>query len=689
MTATEIVFGALGYTLAATAFLLLALLLVLNFRQRLRGLSLAVAALTTAVWAGAYVAGTTWFLLAPFHVFALEFFQDAAWLIFLSGLLSGAVGGPQFKYLRYAGVFVAASILIVGSGFEIAFQNGYAVVGASRFLVMGSLLTALAGLISIEQIYRNARESQRRGLRYLCLGVGAMFAYDLFLYSNAILVGEISALFWSARGYVVALCMPLIALAVGRSPAWTTGVFVSRQIVFYSATVFGAGIYLTFIGFAGFYIRTYSTEWGPLAQVVFFSAAALSLFIFLFSDLTRARLRVFISKHFYENKYDYRKEWLRLIDTLTSTEEALPLKKRAIKALAQIIDAPSGLLWLRSPEAGEFRAASNWNINAPNACIAADDSLPEFLRQSGWIVDLREYHGDPSHYNSLQLSDDVLGLEQPAFVIPLFNDADLLGFVTLSEPMSNASLNYEDRDLLKTAGMQVASYLAQEQVNERLAQGRQFEAYNRLTAYIMHDLKNVIAQQSLVVDNAQKHKNNPEFVEDAIETIRGGVARMRRVIEQLKQSSVEHALKRVEVNAIIEKAVSQCADHVPVPKARLCDSRVWVRADPERLQMAVFHSIRNAQDATEAAGDVSVHLSHTTDECRITVTDTGCGMDEAFVRERLFKPFDSTKGTQGMGIGAYQIRETVQSIGGSVNIDSVVGRGTKIVLTLKTAGSQH
>ncbi len=684
MSAPDFVFGSLGYGLAGAAYLLLALLLVTNFRQRARGLLLVGAALATVVWGGVYAAGNIWFLLEPIQIFTLEFVHDAAWLMFLAGLLSGAVGGRQFRYVRYAGVLIAISILAVGTGFEIAFRYGYAVAGASQFLVMGSLLTALAGLISIEQIYRNARESQRRGLKFLCLGVGAMFAFDLFLYSNAILVGEISPLFWSARGYVVALCMPLIAMAVGRSPTWSAGVFVSRQIVFYSATVFGAGIYLTLIGLAGYYVRTYSTEWGPLAQVVLFSAGVIALFIFLFSDLTRARLRVFISKHFYENKYDYREEWLRLIETLTSTEEALPLKKRAIKALAQIVDAPSGLLWSRSEEANEFRVASNWNTNAPNGCFAADDSLPEFMQQTGWIVEVREYLIDPSHYKSLELSTDLLGLERPAFVVPLFNDADLLGFVTLSETASNGNLNYEDRDLLKTAGMQVASYLAQDQANERLAQGRQFEAYNRLTAYIMHDLKNVIAQQSLVVDNAQKHKNNPEFVEDAIATIQGGVTRMRRVIEQLQQGSVERALKRVEVNSIIKKAVSQCSDHVPVPKAQVGKSRVWVRADPERLQMALFHSIRNAQDATEPDGEVSVVLSNSAGECHITVNDTGCGMDEAFVHERLFKPFDSTKGTQGMGIGAYQIRETIQSIGGSVEVDSVVGRGTSVTLKLKT-----
>ena len=687
MNASGFAFGSLGYALAGATYLLLSLLLFTNFRQRSRGLLLASAALVTVVWAGAYAGEAVFYVLAPFHYFVLEFVRDAAWLMFLAGLLRGAVGGLQFLYLRYAGVIIAMSILFVGIVVEIAFRHGYASAGAARFLVTGSLLTALAGSISVEQIYRNARVSQRRELKFLCLGIGAMFAFDLFLYSNAILAGQISSLFWNARGYVVAFCMPLIVLALRRSPAWSAGVFVSRQIVFYSATVFGAGIYLTVIGLAGYYIRSFSSDWGPLAQVVSISAGVIALSVFLFSDITRARLRVFISKHFYENRYDYRKEWLQLIDTLTSAEEGLPLKKRAIKALSQIVDAPSGLLWLRSADADEFRVASNWNTNAAQGCFSADNSLPEFLQQSGWIIDVREYRVAASRYKSLALSTDSLGLENPAFVIPLFNNAELLGFVTLSAPMSGTNLNYEDRDLLKTAGMQVASYLAQERANERLAQGRQFEAYNQLTAYIMHDLKNIIAQQSLVVDNAQKHKNNPEFVEDAIETIKGGVARMRRVIEQLQQGSVQGTLQRVEVNSIIKKAVSQCADHVPVPKAQGVDSPVWVRADPDRLLMAVFHAIRNAQDATEPEGEVSVVLSSSADECDITVNDTGCGMDEAFVHERLFKPFDSTKGTQGMGIGAYQIRETIHSIGGSVEVDSVVGRGTTIILRLRPEDS--
>ncbi len=246
-------------------------------------------------------------------------------------------------------------------------------------------------------------------------------------------------------------------------------------------------------------------------------------------------------------------------------------------------------------------------------------------------------------------------------------------------------LNFEDHDLLKTAGQQIASYLAQEQSTEQLAEGRQFEAYNRLTAYIMHDLKNLIAQQSLVVANAKRHKKNPKFIDDAVATIEGGVTRMRRVIEHLQQSSIDQRQEKVELGKLIMQAVSQCADRQPIPKTHIGDEQIWVRADRERLLMALYHGIRNAQDATGADGEVSVELEPNGANCTIRIIDTGAGMDELFVRERLFKPFDSTKGTQGMGMGAYQIRETVRAIGGEVRVQSELDKGTRLVLELRRA----
>ncbi len=674
----------IGYGLASLVFLVLALLLVTTFRGRAHSGVLLIAAVISAIWGLglAYDAATGSLSLS--WVFVLEFVFDGVWLLFLAALLSGAIGTAQVWFVRFGGVFWVVAMLATGIGLEIYGRSHGTNVGMGSVVVFGSLLASLFGLVGIEHIYRNARVAQLKGLKYLCLGLGGIFAYDLLLYSNAILVGQVSEAVWGARGFVVAMCVPLLAVAARRAPSWSVGIFVSRQIVFYSTTLFGAGIYLTLAGFVGYYIRVAGGGWGPAAQLIFSSGAFLLLGIFLFSGRLRAQLRVFISKHFYENKYDYREEWLRLIDTLTSPEEGLPLKKRGLKALARIVNAPSGLLWLATEDGSAFTCAASWNTPEVDLSIPADASLPQFLQKCGWVIERSEYDRDPARYSTLDLTELAVNLQQFEFVVPLLHDGEVLGFVSLSESEPPEALNFEDRDLLKTAGKQIASYLAQEISTEELAESRQFEAFNKLTAYIMHDLKNLIAQQSLVVENAERHKNKPEFIEDAIDTIKGSVARMRRVIETLQQSSRVEPTQRLELGKLVMQAVSQCGDRQPVPRAVIGDEQVWVRANRDRLQMAVYHGIRNAQDATPVDGSVRVEVVANGAECTVAIVDTGRGMDETFIRERLFRPFDSTKGTSGMGIGAYQIKETVQMAGGRLDVSSEPGRGTRVSMVLAT-----
>lgn len=684
MTNITVSLPLISYGLAGLVYLVLSVLLLTSFRGRLRGGLLTAAAIVTAAWAFLLAWNVQADGLTASQLLVIEFLHDAAWLVFLSALLSGAVGAAQYWLVRYGGILLVAALLGIGLYQEWNLLANLRGSGSGGTLILGSLLTSLYALVAIEQIYRNARESQRRGLKFLCLGTGAIFAYDLFLYSNAILNGQISDLYWGVRGFIVAMSAPMIAVAAQRSPTWAVGIFVSRQVVFYTTTLFGAGVYLSAIGFAGYYIRNIAGGWGQAAQVVLFAAAVLALFVFLFSTGARRRLRVFISKHFYENKYDYREEWLRLTATLTSLEESLPLRKRAIKGLAQILDSRSGFLWLRSSVSSDYRCVAGWNVQRQGGEIAADSAMANFLRSTGWVIDLTEYRVDSSHYQDVEIKPEEVAPDDAGIIIPLLHDADLLGFVALSEPSSRPELNFEDRDLLKTAGQQIASYLSQEEATEQLAEGRQFEAFNRFTAYLMHDLKNVIAQQSLVVENAEKHKDNPAFIDDAVDTIKSSVVRMRRIIKHLTQGASDQPQERVELSKLIITSVSQCADRQPEPQAEVSDGPVWVRADRDRLLMALNHAIRNAQDATGHDGDVQVQLSRDDGIGQISIVDNGSGMDAAFVRERLFKPFDSTKGTQGMGIGAYQIRETLKSVGGTLEIDSTEGVGTTLTMTLQT-----
>lgn len=674
----------IGYGVAGFAFLILSTLLVISWQGKLTGALLTSAAVISSLWGLTLAISTSAPSVDMLEVFIAETLRNGAWLVFLSALFAGGAGvAAAHRVLVYGGPVLAGLVLVSGLGLVAAELASFPAPSLGGTLAYGSLALCLFALVLVEQIYRNARDTQRAGLKYIGLGLIGLFAYDLVLYTHAILFGRIDELLWGVRGFVTALCVPFIAVSAQRNPSWSVGIFVSRHAVFYTATLIGAGTYLIVIAGIGYYVRIFGGEWGAAAQLIFFAAAIMTLALLLFSQRLQRHLRVFLSKHFFRNLYDYRVEWLRLIGTLTARDETgLSLNKRAVKALADILGSPNGLLFQRDQIEGQYRCAGGWNTSATGQRIAADSALIQFLDRTGWVIDIEEHKLQPELYEGLHIDKDQLGMEHTRFIVPLFTDERLLGFVLLARPAAARKLNFEDYDLLKTAGRQVASYLDQDQKKWELAESRQFETFNRLTAYLMHDLKNLIAQQSLVVENSEKHKGNPEFVEDAIATVKDGVARMRKVLDQLGQGTPVNATKKVDVGRLLQEAASQCMDRTPVPTVKIAESPMWVRVDRERLLMAFVHAIRNAQDATPPEGSVTVELEHRETECLVRISDTGRGMEQSFIEERLFKPFDSTKGSQGMGIGAHQIRETVLMMGGQLTVDSIPGSGTCLDMIL-------
>jgi putative PEP-CTERM system histidine kinase len=325
-----------------------------------------------------------------------------------------------------------------------------------------------------------------------------------------------------------------------------------------------------------------------------------------------------------------------------------------------------------------------------------------FLSQHQWVIDLAELRETPDAYQNISLPESLAQQRRFRLVVPLSHGEDMIGFVALADPPPPFSPNYEDRDLLKTVGRHVAVHIAQFEADRRLSESRQFEAYHRLTAFVMHDLKNLTAQLALIVSNAEKHKRNPEFVDDAIATIANSTGRMQRLIEQLQRREVQSLKRRVRLAEVARSAAERCGTRKPLPECGALDEELWVEADPERLTMVVEHVIRNAQDATPETGRVSVSVAIDGADANdhgggdsapigdtnrlhvptaaLTVSDSGSGMTREFIQERLFKPFDTTKGSKGMGIGAYQVREYVQSLGGRVDVASEPGKGTRFTL---------
>jgi putative PEP-CTERM system histidine kinase len=671
--------GTLSYLLAALAAAAASVALLARIRvgdiTRRGAAACAVTVLWALVLSGQAMLGVeiAWVTLM------VEGLRYGAWLAVLHAF---APTSPAWLKRSSVGLAVALTIYSI-AGWLGQHANSFALPLAG-VLPAGCVLLAFAGLVATEQGLRHTPESATRDMQMCAIGIGGQFAFDLFLYSQAQLLGAVDNTAWAVRGAVVAVLLVPFVWGAWRMPTPRSQLFVSRHVVFYSTAFVAVGLYLCVMALGGYYVREHGGSWGNALQVVFLCGAVGILAVLLLSESPLRRLRVFIATHFYRNKYDYRIEWLRFVQTLSAADEP-DLHRTAVRAVAQIFDSPGGLLMLRD-DAGHFTLHATWPeaYEGQVACgtVGADDSLPLFLRERQWVIDLREFRQQPQIYGRLEMPP---WLDSPGpwrVIAPLLLGSELLGFLVLRAPPEPFSMNFEDRDLLKTVGRNVAVQLAQHRADEKLAQSRQFDAYNRFAAFVMHDLKNAVAQLQLLVANAARHRNNPVFVDDAIGTIQNTAERMTRLIEQLQSRDMQGTERQVDITSVARAAVARSTARTPVVALQAAERELPVNADPERLAAVIDHVIRNAQDATPPGGAVALRLDAVGDEAHLHVIDEGSGMDAEFVRQRLFKPFDSTKGSKGMGIGAYQTREYARWLGGDVEVYSTPGKGTDFCIRL-------
>ncbi|MEW8536270.1 MAG: XrtA/PEP-CTERM system histidine kinase PrsK [Candidatus Thiodiazotropha endolucinida] len=685
--------GIIGYAISATLFLLFSVMLVTSWRGRIEGIYLLTASVTTACWALAAVAlqvDESVLTRTAYHIF--EIARNIAWFVFLFRLLFNLqqACGKNLRNLAYIpiAILIGSTVLIAVEPISQLFPVPIGTGGFASYPLVGYLGFAITGLTLIEQLYRSTRPEMRWSVKYLYLGMGVLFVYDFFLYAEALLFNRVDTTLWQARGLTSALAVPFVAIAATRNPSWSVRVFVSKQVVFHATTIIAAGAYLVTMAAVGYYIRFYGGSWGKATQVAFVFAGVIFLITALFSGNLRSKLKVFVNKHFFSYKYDWRDEWLRVVQTLSNGRGGKEIRIRVIQAISESIDAGGGYLWM-SDNAGGYQCVSHWQVSANNILFDSSDSLVTYFSNSDWIIDVDEYKQFPERYESLKLDDQLIAIDNAWLIIPVKHHEQLLGFVLLSQPKLSKSVNWEDRDLIKAAAKQAGSYLALLQTSEALNQANQFEAFNRLSAFVVHDLKNLIAQLELVVKNAERHKNNPEFMDDAVKTIGNAVSKMGRLLTQLRQGRFESTKsKEFYVEESVAQAVNQLYAYLPKPRLTINANFLKIIADKDRFTAIMVHMIKNAQEASQEDGKVDVTVDRDNNDAVITIEDNGVGMDALFIKERLFRPFQTTKGNAGMGIGVYETREYVNSLNGKMKVESVKGVGTKfeISIPLEVAG---
>jgi putative PEP-CTERM system histidine kinase len=584
----------------------------------------------------------------------------------LSPLLGTAVAG----LLVFAAASLAGQVL-----------RGQDDTSAMRFALMASLALPVLGLVLVEQVFRNLPEDGRWSAKPVCLGLISVFAFDVYVYAEATLLGRLDPDAASIRPLVHLILVPFLVIAIRRKTDWSRSIQVSRRAVFYSAALMLAGAYLLFIAGVGYYVRYFGGDWGRALQLGFAFASAVMLVALVLSASLRARVRVFIGKHFFSYRYDYREEWLAFTAMLASNTQPEHVGVLVVRALANILECPAGGLWTRAAADDSYRQVANWNSTGTDNAVSADASMVSFLRERTWLIDLDEFRHQPQMYEALELPQWLTRNDNAWAVIPLPSGDQLLGFVVLARPRTPVDLDWETRDLVKTASRQAAGYLSQMLATEALLESKKFDAFNKMSAFVVHDLKNIVTQQSLMLKNARRLRDNPEFQEDMLQTVESSLEKMRRLVLQLREGATPpDGARGVELGPLVAKLQRAAADTGRRVESQV-DATLATRGHEERLERVLGHLVQNALDATPNDGKVWLKVERYSGQVRVEVGDTGQGMSEDFVRNRLFKPFSSTK-ANGMGIGTYESAQYIRELGGSLDVDSAPGRGTVISVLL-------
>jgi putative PEP-CTERM system histidine kinase len=687
----------ISFTLAGTAthgiaaigyFALFVYLIRRGFADRVNVL-LAVAVLLTSFWAAAVTANVLGHgSILPVLAALGETLRAAGWIGFLVLLLT--------RLWRLTDRVSFTFLVAIALGFIFALQLAIDVStwlfqstaadknpAINTLYLFSRLLSSVGGLVLVHNLFVNAAPVERWGLRLTCIALAALFGYDLNLYAFQALYKVIPINLLEARGVVALVILPLLIVSAQRNKVWKSELQISRQVVFHSLSLVAIGGYLMLMAFGSYGLRLIGGNWGAFLQISFLVSMLVGLSVVMFSGRLRSWLKVKINKHFFAYKYDYREEWLKFIGTVSQSSGA-DLDSRVIEGVCNLVDSPGGVIWMPDDD-GVYAPAVRWNFrSAMPGLEKPDGALVQYLDTSRRVVNFDELRSGDGNYGAMKIPAWAADSPRAWLAVPMVHQDQLVGFLVLERSRAAWPLNWEDFDLLRTVGRQVASYVMENQAQRTLIETRQFESFNRRFAFVMHDIKNLVSQLALVMRNAEKHADNPDFQRDMMLTLKDSVARMNDLLARLQQHNIGQSDSApVDLVRLLRQVVEERRRTYQMLTFNSDLGAALVQGDEGRLEQVFIHLIQNAIDASPQ-GAVNVDLRVSGPVVRVCVMDEGVGMSEDFVRNELFKPFRSTK-TGGFGLGAFEAREIVKSHGGRLNVASKLAEGSVFTVELPLA----
>ncbi|MGR6329715.1 XrtA/PEP-CTERM system histidine kinase PrsK [Sphingomonas sp. XXL09] len=662
-----------SHALAALGFGLLAVAAARGDGGLWGRLSLAGACALTACWALA-VAGIN--ARDPATALA-ETARNLAWLGLLWQLGRRDRGGSAallLVYLVTGAINIGAVLLALIQTLPLAGDGAEAAAGLA---LVARMVGALLGLVLAHQYAVSLAAGERRGVLLLfTAAIAGMWTTDLALAVLAYSAGWPDAMV-AVRGFAMIAMAMLMAPAVMRAerPLAMSHAGALRLLTLFAVILY-VGLTVGLIQI----VDRFAGSHGRIAQTAIVCGAAAALGTLLTAPWLRGWAKVKLAQHFFRHRYDYRVEWQRFATRL-GRPGAEPLGRRIVRAIADLTSSPAALLLVCRD--GELEPDEAWNWPMPFGGGAA---LVAYLAASERIVSLDELRRAQAPAAEAAAVPAWMVEDEAAWaLVPLLHGSELAGAILLARPAASPPLDWEDLDLLRIAGRQAASYLAEERAHAALAEAARFDEFNRRFAFIMHDIKNLVSGVSLVARNAERHADNPAFRADMIATLQDSAARMNALLARLSQhhQGGTEPVQPVDVGTLAARLAERRRAQHSIEVA----GQGIALAQPHRLEQLLDHLVQNAVEASPPDRAVRLTVSGDRAAVSIDVEDEGCGMSAAFIRERLFRPFASSK-PAGFGIGAYEARQLAQAMGGTIDVTSREGAGSRFRVRLPAAPAQ-
>ncbi len=552
---------------------------------------------------------------------------------------------------------------------------------SGRIFHLSVLLACVIVLMNLEATLRSASGTKRWRIKFMVLGVGSWFAVQIYLISQTLLFAAVDLSLAPVESYAILVAASLILISLFRDRFLAAEVYFSPAALYNSIALSLVAAYLIAVGILTKAIDFFGLNEQLSLATFFVFVALVGLAIILLSDRLRLGVRRFVIRNFTRPRYDYRREWMRFTERTASLVEVKELSTAVVRQVAETFGVAAVTLWLLDESQdkialGGSTLLSERQLHTEANLIDGASKLARQMSSQRTVIDF-ESTTDGDALDLRRSLADFFSQCEVRYAVPLVATNQYLGVMTLGDRATKEGFSLEDFDLLKTVADQSAGTLQNLDLSRRLLKAKEMEAFQTLSAFFTHDLKNLASMLSLTMQNLPANYDNPEFRKDALRVISDSVGKMNEMCGRLATVTKELDLRRreVDLNELVERTVANINGSLRTPVASDLHPIPKIDIDPEQIEKVLVNLLLNANEAVDEKGKIRVATDRRRGWAVLTVADNGCGMSEEFIARSLFQPFRTTK-SEGLGIGLFQCRRIVEAHRGRIEVVSILDQGT-------------